>query len=506
MTTVNLGISSLLRSNRPSGAVDAPKPQITTTRSFSGQVSSSPNIVGTQLLSINPTELSYEFFRTSTTSTLTTIVLTNSGDVDINITSTFFTLYGVQPVLSLNPNSPEQTEPLVVPPDNIKGLAYTGTIVVPRSSSTSIGLSYFGLSEGTWTNSVMFVANTDLQYYKISTNQQVGNIYELSIIPAESIYAITDLEDAYSQTFEVVPFQGETENLEVTIISEQPAAFTVTNQTLTSFTIEFDPNKVQNINGIYNATVNVTGTSGSATSTTSSNISIELAVNLAGYSSISYWQSAGSYNNSIVGVSYDRVNGSRTLTIGVGTGERLSTGEIAIPEYTAGGAVFARPESLGRFGATVNPQYPGWANVYRFPINDIGDLTPRKYYSKDYQVKNNGTDYAAYFGDYASEGSMFIVHTDSFGTIRIEQTGIREMSGDEELDRTLKNLSRALYYYSAVDDPSRFPDNATGNLDPSPINAFGDLVPDGEYTHLFLGFLTVNGKIVKSIVDLPKSY
>ena len=504
MTTVNLGISSLLRSNRPSGAVDAPKPQITTTRSFSGQVFTSPNIVGTQLLSIDPTELSYEFFRTSTTSTLTTIVLTNSGDVDINITSTFFTLYGVQPLLSLNPNSPEQTEPLVVPPNDINGLAYTGTIVVPRSSSTSIGLSYFGLSEGTWTNSVMFVANTDLQYYKISTNQRVGNIYELSINPTESNAVITDLEESYSQTFEVVPFQGETEELEVEIVSEQ-SAFTLTNQTPTSFTIEFSPNEVRYINGIYTATVNVTGTSGVSTSTTSANISVELAVDLSGYSPISYWQSAGSYNNSIVGVSYDRVNGKRTLTIGVGTGELLPTGEIAIPEYAFGGSVFARPESLGRFGATVNPRYPGWANVYRFPINDIGDLTPRLYYSKDYQVKNNGTDYAAYFGDYRSEGSMFIVHTDSFGTIRIEQTDIRELSGDEELDRTLKNLSRALYYYSAVDDPSRYPDNATGNLDPSPINAFGDLVPNGEYTHLFLGFLNLNGKIVKSIVELPKS-
>jgi hypothetical protein len=214
------------------------------------------------------------------------------------------------------------------------------------------------------------------------------------------------------------------------------------------------------------------------------------------YENYGSWLSPVSYYNSVVGISYDNIDGRRTLTIGIGTG-----GEN-VNEYARGGAPFVNLNGLGISGSELSPAYLYWSNVYRIPLNQSGDNVPRIYETKDYLVKQLDVEYGSYFGDYASQGSMFIVHDDGRGNLRIEMNRLRELSTDEDLNATLQNLSRALYYYSGVDVPSRFPANESGNIDKEPFTPGGDYKPEGNLTRMFLGFLR-NGNVVTTIVDIP---
>ena len=87
---------------------------------------------------------------------------------------------------------------------------------------------------------------------------------------------------------------------------------------------------------------------------------------------------------------------------------------------------------------------------------------------------------------------MFLVDDDGQGNLTIAlnqlQTNLTEIAG---FNRTLKNLTRAFHYYSAVDEPARY-----YQLDPAPIL-------DGTVTRFFYGFDN-SGTALTSIVDLPK--
>jgi hypothetical protein len=166
---------------------------------------------------------------------------------------------------------------------------------------------------------------------------------------------------------------------------------------------------------------------------------------------------------------------------------------------------------LGIGGSEVEPTYPYWACVFRIPVNANGDTTPRTYPSG--ALDENGqpayldkivddNNFYDYFGDYASQGSMFIVHDDGNGNIRIEMNRLRELSDDDRFNATLQNLSRAFYYYSGVDVPSRYPENNIGNLELLPFTPGGEYTVDGTLTRMFLGFLR-SGEVVTSIVDQP---
>jgi len=497
---VNLGIESRLGFKRPSGAVEAPLPVMQTTRTLNGETFADTGISAqTKILFISDIGI-YDGIRTGTTSSVQPVTLTNYGNTEVLITATYLSANGASPILILDPEGAGTSVPLESGAGNFR-YGYYSPISVPPSGSTTLGLSYRGDQEGEWSNGIIFLANTDLGIYKSTTRQIVGNIYEFDLDPKEVSYTFSDFEAPFIQEFTVTPYQGVTDELEVTIGETAASAFAVVSKSTSSFSIGFNPRLIGNVNGVYTATISVLARSGEFTDSETATLTVTVDITPDAYrpiSQTSYWRSAGSFDNSVVGVSYDKIGGRKTITIGVGTGGN------GVPEFANGGKAYADVSSIGRYGATAQIPYPGWANVYRIPVNADGDTTPRTYYSKDYQVKNAGVDYGSYFGDYESEGSMFIIYDDGEGNIRVELTRLRALSGNESIDRTLKNLTRALHYYSAVDSPSRYPDNARGNLDPSPTNAFGDFTSDGLYTHLFLGFLK-NGRVVSSIVDLPKS-
>jgi hypothetical protein len=496
---VNLGIESRIGFRRPGGAVKAPLPIMQTTRTLNGEVIADSGITNqTKVLFISPIE-TFDNIRAGTTSTVHPVTLTNYGNTALMVTATYFSANGATPVFDLTPDTPGQVETLGDGEGNFI-YGYYSPIVVPANGEVTFGLSYRGDQVGEWSNGILFIAETDLQIYKSTTRQIVTNIYEFSIDPPEVSRTFNLLDGGFVQTFNIIPYQGVTELINSIDIDTELAAFTVLEYSTSSFTVKFDPNRVGNANGIYTATITVSASGGSIPRTDTATMTAVVNVPVGAYQGVSansFWIGPGSYDNSIVGVSYDKIGGRRTITIGVGSGG------IGVPEYTSGGKPYASPQNIGRYAAISDVPYPGWANAYRIPVNEDGDTTPRVYYSKEFQVKTGTVDYGSYFGDYESEGSMFLVHDDGAGNIRIELTHLRLLSGNESVDRTLKNLTRSLHYYSTVDDPNRFPNNSLGNLESSPTNAFGDFVQDGQYTHLFLGFLK-NGRVVASIVDLPK--
>jgi hypothetical protein len=366
-----------------------------------------------------------------------------------------------------------------------------GKLEIGANSSATFGLSYYGRQLGTWSNTLLLVTDTDSVYYKANTLQTVSNIYDFDILPPTHTETISVYARSYTKSFTIDPYQGVTNTLSATVSG---AGYAIVGSNTTTVEISFDPNLVSNTLGTYTGTITVTANSIVHSATVTSIISITPGA----YQNYGSWLSPVAYYNSVIGFSYDNINNRRTLTIGVGTGG------TNVADYASGGSLFADINGLGISGAELDPTYPYWANVYRIPLNASGDTTPRIYETKDYLIKqvNEDLEYSSYFGDYASQGSMFVVHDDGYGNIRVEMNRLRELSDNEDLNSTLQNLSRALYYYSGVDTPSRYPDNNGGNLELLPFTPGGEYTIDGTLTRMFLGFLQ-NGSVVTSIVDQP---
>jgi hypothetical protein len=478
--TVNLGIQSVLGFKRPSGAVDAPRPIMQTTRTLNGDEFADLGMTEqTKVLIVDP--VSPYTIRYENTSSPQQIVLRNYGNSTLTVFTTSTQLYsllagtdGVDPVFYFTPTE-----------------VSTGELKIEAESSATFGLAYYGRQLGTWSNTILLVTDIDTTYYKINTSQTVSNIYDFDILPPASTSTVSVYARGYTTSFIIDPYQGVTETLSATVSG---TGYAIVGSNTTTVEVSFDPSLVGNAVGSYTGVVTVTANSIVHSATVTSIISLTPGA----YQNYGVWVSPVSYYNSVIGFSYDNINNQKTLTIGVGTGG------TDVADYASGGAPFADISGLGISGSELDPTYPYWANVYRIPLNASGDTTSRVYESKDYLVKqiNEDLEYGSYFGDYASQGSMFIVHDDGYGNIRIEMNRLRELSDSADLNYTLQNLSRAFYYYSGVDVPSRYPENNTGNLELLPFTPSGEYTIDGTLTKMFLGFLRT-GEVVTSIVDKP---
>lgn len=476
--TVNLGIQSVLGFKRPSGAVEAPRPIMQTTRTLNGEEFVDLGMTEqTRVLIVDP--IDPYVIRYQTTSSPQTIVLRNFGNSTLTVNIEDTELYsllagtdGVDPVFYFTPAE-----------------VSAGELEIPANSTAEFGLAYYGRELGTWTNTLLLVSDIDVTFYKINTFQTVANIYDFDILPPTHTETISVFARSYTKAFTIVPFQGVTETISAVTSG---AGYSVESVSTTSVVVQFDPSGVNNVLGSYIGELTVTANSVVHSATLTSIISLTPG----SYENYGSWLSPVAYYNSVIGISYDNIGGRRTLTIGVGIGSD------SVNEYARGGAPFANLNGLGISGAELDPQYLSWANVYRIPLNELGDTVPKTYETKDYLVKQFDVEYGSYFGDYASQGSMFIVHDDGRGNLRIEMNRLRELSEDEDLNSTLSNLSRAFYYYSDVDTPSRYPDNNSGNIDREPFTPGIDYMPEGTLTRMFLGFLR-NGNVVTAIVDIP---
>jgi hypothetical protein len=267
-------------------------------------------------------------------------------------------------------------------------------------------------------------------------------------------------------------------------------------------TVQFKAVNVNNQNGTYRSTLTVTSTYGLDTSVRSVTAEVVLNIDYSKFIPLGSWISPAAPDNSVIGMSYDIVNNVRYLTIGVGMGAD------DIPIYSQGGAAFTSTNSLGILGTSSDYNYFAWSSVYKF---EIPNGTPIRYFSGEQDVEgvylhrvkperlSNGTypetttNYEQYFGLETSAGSMFIVDSDGYGNVSVALNQLRSLSDDPDFNKTLKNLTRAFHYYSAVDEPSRY-----YQLDAAPIQ-------DGTVTQRFAGFNN-SGTVLTSIVPLPVGF
>jgi hypothetical protein len=500
-TQVNLGIVSAVGFRRastqtsvsgliPFAAFDSPRPIMTTTFTLNGDINPDFFFTGTKIVKVDPL-LPFELYPGGT-STYQTVYITNEGDTPITLGTPLW--------------SEDQAVPLV----SLEGAA--NYPVIPPGGTSTFKLAYTSDIPGEHINWFIIASDADAPQYKLITRQIVDPNFSLSINPSSSTVTGTELGQKIDQVFEVTPIINAIPSdvivpLITTITSSEPAwsVNKIETNELTGkqeITVQFKAVNVNNQNGTYRSTLTVTSTYGLDTSVRSVNAEVVLNIDYSRFVSLGSWISPAAPDNSVIGMSYDKIDNVRYLTIGVGMG-----GD-GVPIYAQGGAPFTGTNALGILGTSSDYNYFAWSSVYKF---EIPTGAPVRYFSGEqdregiylHRVKPerllNGTypetltDYEQYFGLETSVGSMFIVDSDGYGNVGVALNQLRSLSEDDDLNKTLKNLTRAFHYYSAVDEPSRY-----YQLDAAPIQ-------DGTVTQRFAGFNN-SGTVLTSIVPLPTGF
>jgi len=497
----NIGIQSVLGFKRPSGrdpltgyTFESPRPVMQTTKTLNGEEFADIGInTGTRVLYVEP--LSDFNVPNGSTSTNQTVILRNYGNSILTVTNVSFSANGVIPVPTFS------AETLL-----------TNKIEIQPNSSSTFQLAYYSTQEGVWSNSILIVSNIDTTYYRARTKQIVESNFSLSISPTGAVKTGTQLGEKINQVFEVTPIINTIPSnvfvpLVTSISSSNPAWYVDNIETneLTGkqeITLQFRAVNVDNQNGTYRSTLTVSSVYGLDSAVANVNMEVQLNIDYSRFSPLGSWISPAAPDNSVIGMSYDIVDTVKYLTIGVGMGAD------DIPIYSQGGAAFTSTNSLGILGTSSDYNYFAWSSVYKF---EIPNGTPIRYFSGEqdlegvylHRVKperlSNGTypetttNYEQYFGLETSAGSMFIVDSDGYGNVSVALNQLRSLSDDPDFNKTLKNLTRAFHYYSAVDEPSRY-----YQLDAAPIQ-------DGTVTQRFAGFNN-SGTVLTSIVPLPVGF
>jgi hypothetical protein len=456
---VNLTIISTIDFVKSSGAITSPNPQIQILRELNGTVRPPVPTVTRQLSVSTPTAYQFDY---RTTSSFQTINLSNLGNSDLVIRSIAFTSEGATPVL-----------------DSRGQLLQSGTVRIFPGTSFSFGLAYYADRGGSYSNSFIILSddNTGGDRFTVFTQQEVIQEFRFFIEPEPLNTQLTLLGQTATKTFFPKYDDGSAAEFTAFLLNPQPG-FSIRNVTANSFDVHFDSNLVNNINGVYSANVLVQ-VDGEIRTTVHT---VEINIDTENYLHLGDWISATAYNNSVIGISYDRIEGQKYLTIGIGAGGDGS------PEYVRGGAEFLNILALGPGGDRAEIPFAYWKLVYRFPIaeSQAGQLL-----SKEYRVKSPvDIDYGEYFGDGLLQGNMFVIDHDAFGNISIRLTSLRQTTGNIDIDYTLDNLTRSLYYYSNTD------------VGGGRLLQKGLPLGDGSQTELLVGFNNL-GQAVTSTVTIP---
>lgn len=469
MPAINLSIVSTVTYVKSTGTIVGYDPQIQVLRDLEGNVYP-PKDVAVRALSV--TTLNPYSFEYRTTSSNQPISLFNFGNSALTVTSITFTTNGVEPVLD-------------VPGEIISTKGWT----INAGESVQFSLKYYSTTPGTYNNSFTILSNDNLggTLYTVPTVQTVTKQDVFYISPTNLTSATSIYGDVISKRFYI-----HTAEISDTLLDFTPAiigfsqGFSVEKVSSDSFDLIFKANQVANVNGTYTAKVSVLATVEDqylTTSTQSKEItgSVELNIDFALYEHYSSWISAGAPHNSIIGISYDKINGQKYLTIGIGAGADNT------PDYDSGGAEYLSLPSLGVDNDVLDIPFPYWNQVYRIPIGDSAG----SWLSGDYAIKTTSVNWGSYFGEYSTSGSMFIVENDGYNNIKITMNVLRTLSGDEYTDVTLVNLSKAFYYYSETDIGGR-------------ITQLGYPIGDGTQTLLFTGFDSL-GVVTTEIIGFESS-
>ena len=475
------------KDNRLADAANIGIPEITTIRNFEGDVFPIPT---EYILAISPRlqvdDLDDFVTTTLVTSTYQTVVMTNIGNGILTITNILASSNAaiISPQFNFtSPNVFTTTTPITILPGN----------------TATFELAYVGWP-GVYDSNLYLVSNNTLGIYKINTHQIVNRSYSL-VMPVTSLsttttqvgkkslfkYVGTPVVDTFYRNDLIFPLIG--------TITGSPAwtiVNTVTNARTNAISVQFNPNTVNNVNGTYTSTMLIRSVAGVNTVTVFNSVTID--IDPAKNKNLSSWLSPAGHFNSIIGMSYDLINGTRNLTIGVGN----TSGVLADTTTT-----IVTDLGLGR----EYDNYPSWSKVYRIPIST--STTSTVYYSNNHVVKTTATttvtDYSVYFGENDSVGSMFIIESIGYGSVRVK---MNNLTADLDLfatypnydDWTLKNLTQAFYYYANSDV-------TFGRYSPLPTEYASPRASNSSTTYLFLGFdynnKTNTATVKTSILPIP---
>ena len=242
------------------------------------------------------------------TSSIQGIMLKSSGNNSVTITSIDFTNNGS-----------------TITPTYSYSWGNNFPIVIAAGDSEIVNLRYSGYIPGSYNNAFTISSNNDLGPVTVLTEQSVE-------VPAFSVQlSPTNVnQTVYGRTIIKFNFSTMGYNLFSYIPSlDNTIGFTI-NATAYGLEIIFDPANTLPT-GSYSTNLSVTGYNYAGQSaTTTTNVTLSYALpNLITGSNLGSWYGPTSTANSIVGMSYDVINGDKYLTVGIGAGGEGSTVGLA---------------------------------------------------------------------------------------------------------------------------------------------------------------------------------
>lgn len=471
--SINLNVRSIVGFRNSTGAIVGPEPLVETITTLEG----TPGVNKPKpraILEVS-TVTNYNFVRT-TTSTSQTIYLKNSGSANLTIRAIGYTTEGAVPVPTYN------TATWVISGDIV-------STVIPPNSTASFDLAYFSNRAGTFTNSVVILSDgfgssyivepgisPPSVVYRLFTTQEVQNTFYFRLSPPSRSTTSTVYSQNTLHTFNIVPVNGTTSSYAASLTGS--SGFSIYSINTEQVRVLFSNAAVNNVTGTYTATLTLSAFGGAAVNTAT--ISHNVNVDTDQYMHYGSWFSAVAPDNSVVGISYDKIEGIRTVTIGLGAG-----GDGG-PNLLNGGQNFLLLANLGLQADEMLEPYRYWSRVYRIPL-EAGKA--KTYYSLNYRVKEQGVNYDRYFGENRGPESIFIVDADQYGNVVIKINRLREIPEDSATAATIQNLTRAFHYYSEADVGGRY-------------TQLGIPTGDGTQTELFTGFGN-DGSVITNLVSYP---
>lgn len=386
-----------------------------------------------------------------TTSTFQTLYLTNKGNAVLTITEVIATF-----------------SPSIVPITNINDPLPPITLEIGETKSVSA--AYYAYDPGVYNNYFIFKSNSVNGWFKIPTHQVVADTQDFRISPSNYTTSTNRIGRLQNNDYKIIPiFNGvESPNTPIpfTATISGSSAWTILSTGTNLVTVKFNSTTINNVNGTYTSKLSIVANGAIHTATSTATVLINYDYN----KNLSSWLSPVSHDNSVIGVSYDLDINKRVMTIGVGT----SSGALSV---TSGDPhIYSSDLGLGKEYV----DYPNWSKVYKIPFTGSAQV----YNSRDYIVKTTtATDYSSYFGEFKSEGSMFVVTDDGYGNVLVELNNLilfNTSTVTTSTFKTLHNLTRAFHYYSDIDIDGRYT--------PLPTEYSSALSNDPTTTQLFIGF------------------
>lgn len=453
MNSINLSIFTTLTVIVSTGTIIAPNPSVSLLQSYEGQTFT---FTGQTSFFTVSTGTVFEF-EPDTTSTIQNYTFSNLGTSPVTISTVTFSENGVTAIKSFSTSFPT---------------------VLTTGSTGTLALYYTTNEEGTYFNEVTFVLD-NADDYTFLTEQRVTRPFVLNYSPTSVITTLTNVGAFYDIEFTFSAVGPVISSFSASIAGS--STYTILDSTYddasAAVSVRFDSID-------FPVGTITTSTASLVVSANGDIVSIPLRTDIVFSSalnqSIGSWSSPLALDNAYVAMSYDIIDGTRYLTIGIGSGGNGS------PETIEDGILFLDINDLGIIGGNMLTAYINWLEVYRIEI----DNQSTTYSSADYLVKSKDQNDVTqslgyYFGTGNGQGSIFLIENDGFNNLTVKINQLRDLTGDVSFDRTLSNLQNIFYYYSSSD--------RIYNLE-SPFN--------DNQTHYFVGFNN-DGSLVTSIVDHP---